>query len=93
MRGVNDDEETGRPVRTHHPSKRDVDCNTFVRGSAIEAIDAWQVDEIQCAMLQLHRTHVLFNGHAGEIAGRLAQTRQAVEQRALTGVGITDNCY
>ena len=57
-----------------------------------ERMGARQVDQFDTGVRQFKRANMPLNGHTGVVANPLAQARQAVEKRAFSGIGVTDDC-
>ncbi len=88
---VSDDQYGIRFVQVINQTEHQIAGHHFIRRLGGQRIGAGQIDQTHRSGRKGDGSRVVFNGHAGKVRRFLTQPRQGVKQRALTGVGISDD--
>jgi len=87
---VQDQQDGIRARRVGAPAGENVPGHLLIFRAGSEAIDAWQVDDMDLAAVrQIHLAGMLFDGNAGKIAHLLAKAGQAIKQGGFAAIGRT----
>ena len=91
VRRIDDRENAvGRP-RTFQAPENDIDRDLLLKGVRAERVRAGKVNELDATIIELGDADVPLNGYAWVVTNALVQSRQSIEQRALTAIRISDH--
>ena len=93
MRGINHHEQSGWAFSAGYTTECYINGDAFVSRSAIQTVNAGQIDQVEGTMSEFHGTLVFLNRHTRKVSGRLTKTCQTVEEGAFTCIGVTDERY
>ncbi len=92
MRRVDDSDDAGRSLHPLDASQHDVGRDAFLEGVRAQGEHAGEIDELDDRVTELRVADVFFDGDAGIVTGPLTQAGQAIEEGALAGVRVADDC-
>ncbi len=88
VRGVENDHQRIGLTLALLLAEQHVAGDRLVRAGGVEAIGAWEVDELDRPSVgQRQPPGMALDGHTGVVADLLARAGKRVEQRALAGIG------
>jgi hypothetical protein len=91
MCGINDRDDPGRSLHIGHAPHDDVAGDAFLERMRAQCEHAGEIDQFECRVIEPQGADMLFDRNAGVVAGLLAKTGQAIEQRALAGIRVADD--